>query len=821
MLDKVAPISLCMIVRDEELQLENCLKSIRPYVKELVIVDTGSVDSTPQIAQKYADIYKVFTDCNNPVTGLIEDFAMARQYSFDLATQPWVMWIDGDDEVVGADKLYKLVEKVSYADESNPVFIILPYDYSQDENGNSNCYQYRERIINPASSFKWVNPVHEVIIPKPGQRVTHVESDNDLIKIVHKRGSINKKCEIGRNLRILKKLYEREGEKDARHLYYLGLEYANNNEIDNALKFLIRYTELSGWDDEKALAALKISELYYQSDNINEAIVWALKTITIKENWGEPYFALSKYHYYLAAANATNERRNWEKCVYFARTGLAFPPTKTLLFINPKERDVEIHIYLNMALNKLGRVEEALESVNCALQKDPNNGNLLLNKRLYEAFLNKATVKSSLNKLFEMNEISNDIVLEICNLLDNKKEIKIESKPETIKEVITEQIKQNNVEKLNICFFVGRGAERWTPESAKKNGIGGSETAVIEMGRLLAKRGHEITVYGDCEDMEGVYDGVQYLDAPKFRDIRCDILIASRRPDAFDDIYNVQGKVQILWIHDVHCGSALSHERMLKIDKIFCLTNWHKNNVLETYNYVTEDQIIVTRNGINIERFNQKIKRNPHKAVYSSSPDRGMEVVVRVWPKIRERVPDAELHVYYGFQTWETTSDKGQLELIATLKKLLKDNEKYGVVYHGRVDQETLAKEYLSAGVWPYSTWFSESSCITAMEAHAAGLRMVTSPTAALTETVGERGMLIEGDWLSQEYQSKFIDAVCEQMLKAGDEDRVALQQYAKAHFTWSSLSEDWEKMFFELKDYLKENPLMPYVGCKRDSLME
>ena len=59
-----------------------------------------------------------------------------------------------------------------------------------------------------------------------------------------------------------------------------------------------------------------------------------------------------------------------------------------------------------------------------------------------------------------------------------------------------------------------------------------------------------------------------------------------------------------------------------------------------------------------------------------------------------------------------------------------------GVVMHGRVNQHELAEAMLGAGVWFYPTWFSETSCITAMEAQAAGLWCVCPPIAALEETV-------------------------------------------------------------------------------------
>ena len=86
-------ISACIIVRDEPL-LSQAVESIRPYVDEIVIVDTGSEDTS--VARSLADVFEVYTECNGS-DGLIEDFSKARQRSFDLATNDAVVWIDADE----------------------------------------------------------------------------------------------------------------------------------------------------------------------------------------------------------------------------------------------------------------------------------------------------------------------------------------------------------------------------------------------------------------------------------------------------------------------------------------------------------------------------------------------------------------------------------------------------------------------------------------------------------------------------------------------------------------------------------------------------
>ncbi len=86
-------ISLCMIVRDEERVLDACLASAVPYFDEVILVDTGSVDSTVEIARRHGDKVKIF---HFP---WINDFSAARNYSLEQATSTWAMWMDADDEL--------------------------------------------------------------------------------------------------------------------------------------------------------------------------------------------------------------------------------------------------------------------------------------------------------------------------------------------------------------------------------------------------------------------------------------------------------------------------------------------------------------------------------------------------------------------------------------------------------------------------------------------------------------------------------------------------------------------------------------------------
>ena len=870
-----APISLCIIVRDDPF-IEKSILSIRDFVEEVVVVDTGSTPENQALGKKHADIFEVFTACNDPQTGMIEDFSMARNRSFDLATKPWVMWQDSDDLIEGAQNLIKITSEYdTKRTDIEGISYLFPYEYSYNDQGKCNCRHYRERLFYNKKAFGFVNPVHEVAIPKPNARVQLIQREEVLFK--HQRQFNPKIIEPGRNLRILSKYFEKIGESDARQMYYLGLELTNAGRLDEAIKMLSRYIELSGWDDERAMAALKLIDIYQAMGRYEEALKWGFKTIEIKENWCEGYFGLAKMFYFLACRGGAGEQRNWERLVYFARIGFSLPPTQTLLFINPQDREYEIHKYYNVALNKLGDVKGARDSAATGLSSQPNDGNLALNKKLYDIFLAKQQIMPALGTLKDTGDLSELAYNTLVSLLNKQIDpdsffaqkllpntsivqntpivVNASSKSEAavvqnmsantvwddvsrfrntglkIKDYYMKDtdirveyqaqekdvgpgsyIKIPNKPKLDIVFAIGDGMEIWTPETVKKIGQGGSEIMAIENAKRLAALGHNVRVYAGCGAAgEGIYDGVEYYQPHKYQNLKCDVLVVSRNAAFLGDQFNIEAKLRLLWVHDV-CVANGSPELLLKADRIIALTEWHRQNIIGVH-CVHPDHVVVSRNGIDIDRFVKPVVRNKFKAVNSSSPDRSWPILLEVWPQIRARVPQAELHLYYGFKNWEIVAANypGQPELIARLKQQIADLKPLGVVYHDRVGQKELADEFSGAGVWAFSTWWSETSCISAMEAHAAGLRMVTSANAALNETVAGRGVLVRGDWTSSDYKQTFVEGVVAAMLKEDDSDRLALQRYAKEHFCLNKLAKDWEAMFFSLIEMKKTYPIVPY----------
>ena len=89
------PVSVCIIAKNEENFIEDCLKHLLPYGMEIIVADTGSTDRTKEIAQKYADKVVDFE--------WIDDFAAARNYCASFARNNWILAIDCDEIVQSVD----------------------------------------------------------------------------------------------------------------------------------------------------------------------------------------------------------------------------------------------------------------------------------------------------------------------------------------------------------------------------------------------------------------------------------------------------------------------------------------------------------------------------------------------------------------------------------------------------------------------------------------------------------------------------------------------------------------------------------------------
>ncbi len=810
-------ISLCMIVRDDAVTLAPLLEKLRPHVDEIVCVDTGSTDATPSIARHWADKFETYLACNDPATELIDDFAQARNRSYELASHPWALWLDGDDDIQGAENLRALTNRT---EES--VQYLVPYEYTHDAQGRVTCLHWRENLIKPRDKCRWQIPVHEVLIPSIPMQVI---GPTQAFRRIHKKHLSKRAPDPQRNLRILTKYVARGGETDVRALYYYGVELHHAGNFGDAIRVLKRYVQLAGWMDEKCLAQLELARIYhYQIRDYQEAIEWAFRAMATK-SWPEPYFMLCRSFYQLAASKV-DEDYNARRALHWGERGIAEPDTQTVLFVNPMER-YEIQHYLNALYSRAGNIEKALESVRAGMQGMPEDAEFQKRELLYEDFLTKGTLIRTAQKARAIADAARQIGVfdqqqwhDVGSAVAQCLEVTpaLQAAPNPIFREVAPQTPADGC--LDIALYLGQAYERWSPVTLANGGMGGSETMAWELAKRLRAIGHRVRVFADCEpEQEGLYDGVEWLQSHRYPGTRCDVLIASRRPDAVDDAANLTAGCRVLWVHDVHAGH-ISPAQALRFDAVLALSNWHKSFLLGCYGpdatrplgspplgVLHDDQIIVTRNGIDLGRFDADGPRNPKRVVYSSSPDRGLTTLLEMWPDGLAEEPEAELHCYYGLDNWEKSVAMGlrtdipwlSAEALRRIKLQLRTVPR--VTMHGRINQEQLAREFLMSGVMAAAHWFSETFGIAFAEAQGAGLYIVTTPIAALNETVADRGIRVPGSWDSPNGPSaserkEFVLSIVKAIRGEGQQrTREQLQAYARKRFGLDSLAKDWDVM--------------------------
>lgn len=186
------------------------------------------------------------------------------------------------------------------------------------------------------------------------------------------------------------------------------------------------------------------------------------------------------------------------------------------------------------------------------------------------------------------------------------------------------------------------------------------------------------------------------------------------------------------------------------------------------------------------------------KFIYSSSPDRGLDTLLQLWPFIRKEFPKAELDVFYGFENWKKSvlqsDDEQQKKWMESIEHGLNQS---GVTNHGRIGQDELAQYWLDCDVWLYPTRFTETYCITALEAQLSETVCICTNLAALEHTVGNRGILIDGDAYTQEYREK---ALAETFAILRDDTRrttlvTRAKKWAEAQ-TWRNRAKEWLHIF-------------------------
>jgi glycosyltransferase involved in cell wall biosynthesis len=243
----MARVTLCMIVKDEEAMLADCLASVRGVVDDMVVVDTGSRDATPQIARKAGARVVSFT--------WRDDFAAARNEALRHVSHgkpsragDWVLQLDADERLapIAKNGLRAMVDRASFDCGMLRLHDATGLDARTEDvlagRERQGEVQLVARLFRRTPDLAYVDAIHENVMPwlrRHGMRVGGVELD--IVHLGAVKEIVGGKAKIERNVRLLKVRIER-APKDLIAYGYLANEYLRAGALDAALEVTER-----GW----------------------------------------------------------------------------------------------------------------------------------------------------------------------------------------------------------------------------------------------------------------------------------------------------------------------------------------------------------------------------------------------------------------------------------------------------------------------------------------------------------------------------------------------------------------------------------------------
>ena len=608
------------------------------------------------------------------------DFSTARNKSLELSSKTckYIIILDDSYIIDGGKYLLKFLKK-----SNNSCLSLI---IGTMENNNLHNQYYSKRIIKTSYNLTFKYRVHEEI---DFLNTKYIEDKRIFLNDVKtKDHSIRSNKRYKNDIKMLLLDFNEKYNNDPKIIYYIGMTYSNLHEYENSIKYFEILKNMKYIYVDYIYAGYYYSaciKFYIDSDKEklkNELI----KIISLFNNYPIP-----KYKY----AILLKEENDIVKADKIISEIILYPIKKITTIIT--ESDIQEYYipYLYIELK-------------------------ILLKQYDDAI---SVLKRMLN-VFPYNQPLLNIKYSICD----------------VKNISSSKLSDNKT------IIIHTGGETgivqfWNPLEKKDQRISGSEYMAINLGKEFVKLGFRVFIIGSFKNIEDnidyqcIHEDIQYIDYKYFSEFALkyiiDYLIISRY--TCELIYYDNIKRVYLWVHDVipilddHKSKCIQTHKE-KFKNIIAVSDWQKENIVKELN-IPKDIIIVSRNAIYKERFiNKNIVKTPFRFIYSSAPDRGLEKLLNIIPNIKEKYPKTTLYIFSD----KKLIDNDMLKLI---------NESDYIFLEDRLDQESIALEYLKSDIWLYPTDFTETYCITALEAMTAKCIVATVDYAGLGDIVRGRSI--------------------------------------------------------------------------------
>ena len=772
-------LALCLIVKgtdEEAILLDRCLTNMEKHVDGIFITRTYLDEKNAKVAEVVKKHNGVLSDFK-----WVYDFSEARNFNFSQVPKEYthVMWSDADDIWRGLENLKSTIDKHPHMDGFG-----MWYLYDWDESKLPTVVHRKTMVIKNDGCAVWKGAIHEDLEPTRQLEVELIEGIDRLHLSTEKRAKDNAE----RNLEISRKEAKKNPDDPRSHWNLANSEFGTSR-YEDARDSFIEFIKSSQSQEEIYLAHTRLADVYKAMGDRTSSIKELQIAIGIEPTIPDAYFQLSLYYYTYG---------DMDKAEQYCIQGLIKrPQIMKMVVYNPRDYDYNPMMLLAKIYYAKNRPDLMLPLLEGCLKIYPKDKHL--KKLVSEGKEEKEMLGKALTIVQKLQKIADKVKL--------KKEL--DKVPESLKShpaiaVIrnTNFVKDTSTGK-DLVYYCGNTTHQWNAELFKTKGFGGSEEAVIKNAKEFAKMGWNVTVYNNCGSKSIKTNGVMYRPFWEFnyRD-KQDVVILWRWAKPLDAEINAP-KI-FVDLHDVVAEGEFTESRLKKVNKIFVKTKFHRS----LFPNVPDNKFAIVPNGMTLEG-NEEIEKDPLLIINTSSPDRSLDVLPKMFEEIKKKVPNAKMQWCYGWEGFVqgNSNDPKKMEWMDNVKK---EMEEVGIVSLGRLTQKEVGLLYKKAQVFLYPTEFAEIDCISVKKAQMAGAYAVTTDFGALKES---------NVWGDKTHSSKTKDTWCKPyQFHFGCDDEEARQQMIKVvvsklkkltehidkkHiddwaglFSWENIAKQWNKEF-------------------------
>ncbi len=362
--------------------------------------------------------------------------------------------------------------------------------------------------------------------------------------------------------------------------------------------------------------------------------------------------------------------------------------------------------------------------------------------------------------------------------------------------------------------FVDVANWEYTIETAYRAPLGGSQSAMCYLAEQLAALGHEVYLLNRHREISvsrGVFCvPVDKISAEVLRTLDAAIIQNTTQPAKELRALLSPRTPLILWTQHAHDQPAISGladpEVRKQFDAVAFVSQWQRDEYVRQFG-IDVEKTEVLRNAPSPAFTNLfpagapadvlAVKSVPPVLVYTSTPFRGLDILLDVFPAIRQACSDVRLQIYSSMQVYQMTPDKDRAKYGQLYDRC---RSTPGVEYIGSVSQPELAQALRSASLLAYPNHFAETSCISVMEALAAGCHVVTTELGALPETTAGFADLIGCQLSPEEYRRQFVERTVEAIDEFRNRPEIAaghLQrqvEFVRDFCNWPVRAREWSE---------------------------